>query len=112
TGRATREFLFVEDAAAGIVAAAERHDGAEPINLGTGEEISIRELAKMIARLTGFAGEFTWDETQPDGQPRERLDVSRAEEWIRWRAQTRLEEGLRKTVAWYQDHIRVGPERP
>jgi GDP-L-fucose synthase len=102
TGQATREFLYVEDAAEAIVTATERYDGAEPVNVGTGREISIRELAQMIARLTGFAGRFEWDSTKPDGQPRRCLDVSRAEEYFGFTARTTLEEGLKKTIEWYE----------
>ncbi|MHB8574548.1 MAG: GDP-L-fucose synthase family protein [Dehalococcoidia bacterium] len=101
TGSATREFLYVEDAAEGIVRAAERFDGAEPVNLGSGEEISIRELAELIAELTGYRGELHWDAGQPDGQPRRRLDVSRAERLFGFRAHTGFREGLARTIAWY-----------
>ncbi len=101
-GSPTREFLFVEDAAEGIWLAAQRYDGAEPVNLGTGEEISIGELAERIAKLTGFAGEIVWDTTKPNGQPRRRLDVSRAEELFGFRAQTALREGLERTISWYR----------
>lgn len=100
-GTPTREFLYVEDAADGIVAAAEAYDSAEPVNLGAGHEISIRELAGQIARLTGYAGEIVWDSSLPNGQPRRMLDVSRAAREFGFRAQTSLEEGLRKTVEWY-----------
>ncbi|HEY8489479.1 MAG TPA: GDP-L-fucose synthase [Dehalococcoidia bacterium] len=102
TGTASREFLYVADAAEGVVLAAERYDGAEPVNLGTGQEITIRELAALIAGLTGFRGEIRWDPSQPDGQPRRRLDVSRAAERFGFRAATPLREGLRRTIAWYE----------
>ena len=101
TGRATREFLYVEDAAEGIVLAAERYDGAEPVNLGSGMEISIRELAELIARIVGFDGRLVFDVSKPDGQPRRALDVSRAEQWFGFRARTPFEAGLRQTIAWY-----------
>ncbi len=101
-GSPTREFLYVEDAAEGLVAAAERYDGAEPVNLGAGREISIKELTELIAREVGFRGRITWDTAQPNGQPRRCLDTSRAQEAFGWRATTPLEEGLRRTVAWYR----------
>jgi GDP-L-fucose synthase len=101
-GSPTREFLFVDDCAEGIVLAAQRYDGREPVNLGTGSEISIRELATLIAELTGFEGEVVWDETKPNGQPRRRLDVSRAEDLFGFRASTQLRDGLERTVAWYR----------
>lgn len=104
TGRPTREFLYVEDAADGIVLAAERYDGADPVNLGSGMEISISDLARLIARLTRFEGEIVWDATKPDGQPRRSLDTSRAERLFGFRAQMPLDEGLRRTVEWYAAH--------
>jgi GDP-L-fucose synthase len=102
TGDATREFLFVEDCAEGIVLATERYDEPEPINLGTGREISIRDLARRIAELTGFDGELVWDGTKPDGQPRRCLDVTRARERLGFVAQTSLEDGLARTIEWYE----------
>jgi GDP-L-fucose synthase len=102
TGAASREFLYVEDAADGILLAAERYDGPEPVNLGSGEEITIRDLAAMIARLTGFGGRLRWDPTKPDGQPRRRLDTSRAAEFFGFRARVPLETGLHRTVEWYR----------
>lgn len=99
-GSATREFLFVEDAAEGIVLATERYDDPEPVNLGSGAEISIRDLAHAIARETGFTGEVRWDATRPNGQPRRRLDTSRARERFGFVARTPFAEGLRRTVAW------------
>jgi GDP-L-fucose synthase len=102
TGRATREFLYVEDAAEAIVLAAERYDGAEPVNVGAGQEISIRELVTLIARLTGFTGRIVWDASKPDGQPRRMLDTSRAATSFGFVAKTPFEEGLRKTVEWYR----------
>lgn len=101
-GSPTREFLYVEDCAEAIRLAAERYDGAEPVNLGTGEEISIRELAELVAEATGYAGEIVWDTTKPSGQPRRKLDTSRAEELFGFRARTRLRDGLTRTVEWYR----------
>ncbi len=101
TGNATREFLYVEDAAEGIVRAAERYDKPEPVNLGSGREISIKNLAALIARYMEFAGEIRWDTAQPDGQPRRVLDTSRAEKEFGFIAKTDLKEGLRKTIGWY-----------
>ena len=100
-GSPTREFLYAGDAAEGLVAAAERYDGAEPVNLGNGNEISIRDLALLIAGLTGFDGEIVWDTSQPNGQPRRCLDTSRAERRFGFRARTSFREGLAKTVEWY-----------
>ena len=102
TGRATREFLYAADAAEGLVLAAERYDGVEPVNLGAGFEISIRDLMELIARLTGFAGEIVWDASKPDGQPRRSLDTSRAERYFGFRAQTTFEDGLSRTIEWYR----------
>ena len=101
-GTPTREFLYVEDAAEGMLLAAEHYNGSEPFNLGSGQEISIKVLDKMIARLTEFKGEIVCDTTKPNGQPRRALDTSRAEQFFGFRAQTPLEEGLRKTIEWYQ----------
>jgi GDP-L-fucose synthase len=101
TGSASREFLYVDDAAEGIVLAAERYDGDEPVNLGVGREITIRELVELIARLTGFNGEIRWDTTKPDGQPRRALDTSRARDWFGFQATTSFEDGLRRTIEWY-----------
>ena len=106
-GSPTREFLYVEDAAEGICLAAERYDGSEPVNLGSGREISIKDLAEMIGRLTGFQGEFAWDTSKPNGQPRRRLDVSRAERYFGFRADTDFEEGLRNTIHWFHEHRKV-----
>jgi GDP-L-fucose synthase len=100
-GSPTREFLYVEDAAEGIVAAAERYDNREPVNLGSGLEISIRDLAEKIAKLVGFRGRIQWDTTQPNGQPRRCLDVSRAEREFGFRARTSFDDGLQRTIAWY-----------
>jgi GDP-L-fucose synthase len=101
-GSPTREFLYVEDAADAFVLAADRYSGAEPLNLGTGVEIAIRELADTIAELTGFEGEIVWDDSMPNGQPRRRLDTSRAERELGFRAGTSLRDGLERTIAWYQ----------
>ena len=100
-GSPTREFLYVEDAAEGILAAAERYDGVAPVNLGSGEEISIRDLATLVARETGFGGSIRWDASRPNGQPRRKLDVTRAEELFGWKSRTSLSEGLPRTIAWY-----------
>ncbi len=100
-GTPTREFLYVEDAAEGILLATERYNSGEPVNLGSGFEISIRELAEMIARYTGFTGRIVWDTSKPGGQPRRRLDASRAEREFGFHARTPFEEGLRRTVEWY-----------
>ena len=102
TGRQTREYLYVADAAGGIVTAMERYNGPQPVNLGTGREISIRELTELIASMVGFQGRITWDTSKPDGQPRRCLDTSRARELFGWEATTPLEAGLRETIAWYQ----------
>jgi GDP-L-fucose synthase len=101
-GSPTREFLYVDDCAEGIWLAAQRFDGPEPVNLGTGEEIAIRDLAELIAELTGFEGEIVWDTSKPNGQPRRKLDTSRAERLFGFRAQTTLRDGLAETVAWYR----------
>jgi GDP-L-fucose synthase len=101
-GTPTREFLFVDDCVEGLALAAKRYDGAEPVNLGTGVETSIRELAETIADVTGFEGEIVWDTSMPNGQPRRRLDASRAEELFGFRARTSLREGIERTVAWYR----------
>jgi GDP-L-fucose synthase len=101
-GSPTREFLYVDDAAEGILLAAERYNGAEPVNLGSGREISIRDLVGLIARLTGFEGDLVFDTSKPNGQPRRCLDTSRADELFGFRAATGFEEGLRKTVGWWE----------
>ena len=102
-GSPTREFLYVDDAVQGLLLAAEHYDGAEPVNLGTGTEISIRELAGLITELTGFEGEVVWDTSQPNGQPRRALDTSRARELFGFEARTPLREGLERTIAWYRE---------
>jgi GDP-L-fucose synthase len=104
-GSPTREFLYVEDAAEGIVLAGERYDDAQPVNLGSGQEISIRALAELVAELTGFEGEIVWDDSKPNGQPRRQLDVSKAEQRFGFRARTPLREGLERTVAWYRSAV-------
>jgi GDP-L-fucose synthase len=101
SGRATREFLYVEDAAEGIVLATEKYDKGDPVNLGSGMEISIKDLVGLICRLMDFKGEIRWDTTKPDGQPRRLLDVSRAEREFGFRAKTKFEEGLKRTIEWY-----------
>ena len=102
SGAASREFLYVDDAARGIVLAAERYNGGEPVNLGVGQEITIRDLVKLIATLTNYQGERRWDTTKPDGQPRRALDTSRARRLFGFEAATSFEDGLRKTIVWYE----------
>jgi GDP-L-fucose synthase len=101
TGNATREFLYVEDCAEAIILATEKYDKSEPVNVGAGTEIPIRDLANLIARLTGFKGQLVWDKTKPDGQPRRCLDTKKAQEEFGFKAKAPLEEGLKKTIAWY-----------
>src|SRR5262249_46462343 len=101
-GTPTREFLHVDDCAEGICLAAERYDGAEPVNLGSGSEISIRDLAHLVGGLMGYRGRFAFDPTRPNGQPRRSLDVSRARERFGFRARVPLEEGLRGTIDWWR----------
>jgi GDP-L-fucose synthase len=100
-GSPTREFLYVEDAAEGIVSATESYDGSEPVNLGTGKEISISELARMIAEEVGFSGKIVWDTTKPNGQPRRCLDITRAERYFGFRAKFDLRQGVIETIAWF-----------
>lgn len=102
TGRATREFLYVEDAAEAIVVATEKYSKPDPVNIGSGGEISIRELIELIRQEVGYEGDVVWDTTKPDGQPRRMLDTSRAFEEFGWRAKTSFAEGLKKTIAWYE----------
>jgi GDP-L-fucose synthase len=104
TGSPSREFLYVTDAAAGIVAATERYDGEEPVNLGNGQEVPIKQLAETISRLVGFEGDIVWDTSRPDGQPRRALDVTRAREYFGWQAQVDFEQGLRETIEWWESH--------
>lgn len=108
TGEPTREFLYVKDAAEGILDATERYDSSDPVNLGSGREITIRDLVEMIADLTGFEGEIEWDTSKPDGQPRRRVDATRAKERFGWEATTEFEEGLRETIEWFEAHGEVG----
>jgi GDP-L-fucose synthase len=112
-GSPTREFLYVEDAAEGILLAAERYNGSQPVNLGSGFEISIRELVQTIARLTGFTGEIVWDTSRPNGQPRRRLDVTRARERFGFTTQVSFTEGLQRTIEWYHTatHIQQAADR-
>jgi GDP-L-fucose synthase len=102
-GSPTREFIYVEDAAEGLVLGAERYDSSDPVNIGSGEEIAIRDLARLIAEETGFRGRFAWDASKPNGQPRRRLDVTRAKERFGFTAKTGFREGIRKTVAWFEE---------
>lgn len=111
TGSASREFLYVEDCAEGLVTAMERYDSPEPMNLGSGREITIKELTQLVAKLSRFEGEIAWDASKPDGQPRRCLDVSRAWNAIGFRARTSLEDGLRKTIEWFEAHLDAIPER-
>ena len=101
-GSPTREFLYVRDAARAFRLALERYDGAEPVNLGSGKEVAIRDLAALIARATQYHGEILWDTTRPNGQPRRCLGTSRAREWLGFEADVTLEEGLAEVVAWYE----------
>jgi GDP-L-fucose synthase len=103
-GSPTREFLYVEDAADGILAAAERYNESEPVNLGSGREISIKELSALIGKLMDYRGRFTWDTSKPNGQPRRALDVTRAREKFGWTAKTGFEDGLRKTIQWWREN--------
>lgn len=104
TGSPTREFLFVEDAAEGLIRSAESYNGEDPVNLGSGLEISIRDLTEKICKQCGFHGDIQWDETRPDGQPRRSLSIERAERLFGFRAHTTLDEGLRKTIDWYEQN--------
>jgi GDP-L-fucose synthase len=107
-GSPTREFLYVDDCVEGLALAAERYDGPEPVNLGTGVETSIRDLAETVADVAGFEGEIVWDTSMPNGQPRRSLDPSRAEELFGFRARTPLREGIERTVAWYRSAVPAG----
>ncbi|MDQ3915868.1 MAG: GDP-L-fucose synthase [Actinomycetota bacterium] len=109
TGTATREFLYVDDCAEGILLAAEQYDDADPVNLGADDETSIRDLAELIAKLTGFEGELRWDASKPDGQPRRRVSAARAQQSFGFEAKVPLEEGLRRTIDWYLEHRRTEP---
>jgi GDP-L-fucose synthase len=110
TGSASREFLYVDDAAEGVVLAAERYDDPDPVNLGVGQEITIRQLVELIVKLTGFEGEIRWDTSKPDGQPRRALDTTRARERFGFQAHTSFEDGLRRTTEWYEQQR--GTTRP
>ena len=101
TGSASREFLYVEDAAEAIVLAALNYDSPEPVNIGSGMEITIKDLVRLINNLVGFQGKLVWDSTKPDGQPRRGLDVSRAKKSFGFKAKTNFEKGLKKTIDWY-----------
>jgi len=107
TGKVTREFLYVEDAARGIILATEKYDKSDPVNIGAGFEISIKDLVDKIVKLTGFKGDVVWDRSKPDGQPRRRLDTRRAKKEFSFVAKTSLDKGLRKTIRWYKDLIGV-----
>jgi GDP-L-fucose synthase len=102
TGKVSREFLYVEDAAEGILLATESYNKSEPVNIGAGFEIKIKDLVKLIAELTGFSGEIRWDTSKPDGQPRRRLDITRAKKEFRFEARVNFREGLKKTIDWYR----------
>lgn len=106
TGKATREFLYVDDCVDGLLLAAERYNKPDPVNLGVGQEISIKSLVELIVRLTKFSGEIRWDESKPDGQPRRCLDTTRAAHEFDFRAQTPFEAGLKKTIVWYEQNRR------
>jgi GDP-L-fucose synthase len=106
-GSPTREFLYVDDCAEGLILAADRYDGAEPVNLGTSEEIAIRDLAELVAELTGFEGKVVWDASMPNGQPRRSLDVSRARQLFGFEACTSLRDGLARTIEWYRASLPV-----
>jgi len=101
-GTPTREFLYVEDCARAIVLAAERYDGSDPVNIGAGWEISIKDLAETIAKHVGYTGEIVWDTTKPNGQPRRKLDVSRARDYFGFEARVSFDEGIRRTVEWWE----------
>ena len=103
-GSPTREFLYVEDAAEAIVTATEKYDGDRPVNLGSGYEISIKDLSEMIVKMTGFEGKLVWQTDKPNGQPRRGLDVSRAKEYFGWSAQVPFEEGMRRTIEWFKEN--------
>jgi len=105
-GSPTREFLYVEDAAEGILLATEKYNNSEPVNLGSGMEISIKDLVELIAKLTGFNGRFVWDTSKPNGQPRRRLNVERAEREFGFKAKIDFEEGLRRTIEWYKEQVK------
>jgi GDP-L-fucose synthase len=111
TGKASREFLYVEDCAEGLITAMEKYESPEPINLGSGREITIKDLTELVAKISGFTGKIAWDPTKPDGQPRRCLDVSRARSQMGWAAGTTLEGGLKKTIEWFRAHRTSFTER-
>ncbi len=111
TGSASREFLYAEDCAEGLIESMLRYDKPDPMNLGSGREITIKDLTELVAKLAGFTGDIRWDTTKPDGQPRRCLDVSRARQELNWTAKTSLEDGLRKTIAFFEQHADAPPER-
>jgi GDP-L-fucose synthase len=111
-GTPTREFLYVDDAARALILAAERYDSSDPVNVGSGEELSIRDLAALVAQATGYTGRFVWDPTQPNGQPRRRLDVTRARERFHFSAQIGLAEGMKRTVAFYESQYGTQERSP
>jgi len=106
TGKASREFLYVEDAAQGIILATEKYDKSDPVNLGAGFEIKIRDLANLIKKHTDFKGKIVWDKTKPDGQPRRMLDTSLAKKEFGFSAQTSFDQGLKKTIEWYKANFK------
>jgi len=107
TGAATREFFYVEDAAEAICLAAELYNKSEPVNIGAGNEISIRDLTVLIAQITGFRGKIVWDKTKPDGQPRRKLDTSKAQKEFGFKAKTDLLTGLQRTIEWYKNNLHL-----
>jgi len=111
TGGVSREFIYAADAAEGILLATEHYNGPEPVNIGAGFEITIKELAGKIARLTGFNGEIRWDSSKPDGQPRRCLDVSRAKQYFGFEAKTSFDEGLKATIEWYREKVKSGRQK-
>ncbi|MDB5326206.1 MAG: nucleoside-diphosphate-sugar epimerase [Phycisphaerales bacterium] len=111
TGKASREFLYVKDCAAGLVQAMLKYDSPEPLNLGSGREITIKDLTELVAELAGFKGSVEWDATKPDGQPRRCLDVTRAEQSMGWHSTTSLEDGLKETIEFFEAHADAPPER-
>jgi GDP-L-fucose synthase len=112
TGTASREYLYVDDAAEAIVLAAETHDSPEPLNLGTNREITIRETVETIAEVVGYTGDLVWDANKPDGQPRRRVDAGRAEHALGWTARMDFRKGLEATVAWYLAHRDIAEQAP
>jgi len=112
TGTASRDYLYVVDAAQAIVLAAQMGNSAEPLNLGNNREVTIRETVETIARIVGFTGTLEWDSSKPDGQPRRRVDASRAERELGWHASTKFEEGLRNTVEWYLKNRELAEKAP